>query len=72
MGPGNETNPALDWTVDWTVDSTIDWKFQSPGVKGHMRINQQQSFVTGLEYVSFVGYRICYQGLLTVIILTGI
>ena len=39
---------TLDWTVDWALDSIIDsisgLEFRSPGVKGHLHINQQQSF----------------------------
>jgi len=50
------------------INDIFCWEIRSPGVKGHMYIDQQQSF----EYISFVGYRICYQSLLTVIILTGI
>jgi len=48
--------------MDWTLDSIIS----IARVKGHMHINQQQSF----EYISFVGCRVFYQSLLTVIILT--
>jgi len=64
--------PYRDWNVDWTLDSKMDsvfrLEFWSPGVKGHIHINQQQS----LCIVSFVGCRICYQSLVTIIILMGI
>ena len=36
---------TLHWTVDWTLDSIISGlEDRSPGVKGHLHINQQQSF----------------------------
>jgi len=61
---GDSTKPVL-WTLDSKMDSLFRLEFQSPGVKGHVHINQQQSF----EYSI-----ICrlHNFLLTVIILTGI
>ena len=54
-----------DWTDDWTLDSIMDLRFgpefRLPGVKGHMHINQQQSF----EYNHFVGCRVCTHCLCT-------
>jgi len=39
---------TLDWTMDWTLDVKMDLVFRLefllPGFKGHMHIDQQQSF----------------------------
>jgi len=45
-------------------------KFQIPGIRSHLDSNQELGFDV-MKYLSFVGCRFCYQGLHTVITLTG-
>ena len=48
----------MDWTLDWIMNSRFGLEFWLPGVKNHMHVNQQQSFVynhsLAIEYTTKV------------------